>query len=160
MLAVVVAGALCVIALAAPALAALPLKTAWSNPFSCASTSSLGRQLIANPPRMTSVAGGWEKVYWSPDLYRWNVSTQTWQLYDGTKPWYRAVVYGDGTIHYDTAAGASWFNNETNQGIKYVPFNNLPSGSYKVLNYYQWADGTKARGWSNYNLGGSYCTFR
>ena len=74
-----------------------------------------------------------EMIHWSPDLYRWNGTS--WQLYDGTRPWYRAFTSSYG--FYQNPYG-TWQSEVTNAGITFVPFYNLPSGYYAIKNFMKW----------------------
>jgi len=143
-----------VLSSAQPAQAAT-LGTAWTKGFSC--TLAPGwRQVNAFPPQMTSISGAVEYVYWSPDLYRWNGTS--WYLYDGSKPWYWAWANSNGVVYRPDQPG-TWFA-PNNIGIQYAPYNNLPAGSYKVVDYYRWSNGATSSAWSYFRGdGGPYCTF-
>lgn len=91
------------------------------------------RRVLAFPPQMTSTAGQAQVVYFSPDLYRWNGSS--WRLYDGSRPWYWGVANGYG-VQYNANLHGNWFV-QTN-ALRFVPFAGLPSGYYRVADYYRW----------------------
>lgn len=145
---------LLVVSSAQPAHAAT-LGSAWAGTFSCPVTS-WGRQVNVYPPQMTSISGGLEYVYWSPDLYRWNGST--WALYDNSQPWYYAFANGNGTV-YQQLLYSTWFKTSSNAAIVSVNFGPLYPGSYAVFNTYRWSNGASAGTWSNFSGGGSYCRF-
>jgi hypothetical protein len=128
-----------------------------SNGFGCGNWGA-GRQVNAYPPQMTSVSGGLEKVYWSPDLYRWNGAA--WVLYDSSKPWYWAVANGNGVVNQQYLQGGTWFQ-PNNFAIIYATYNYLPAGSYAVVDHYQWSNGATRDVWSYFRgTGGGYsCTF-
>lgn len=83
-----------------------------------------------------------EMVTWSPDLHRWNGSS--WQLFDGTRPWYRAFTSSYG--YYQNPLG-TWQNVNTNMGTMFVPYFNLPRGYYAIKNFMRWGNvaGTHAQ---------------
>jgi hypothetical protein len=89
-----------------------------------------------------------ELVRWSPDLHRWNGTS--WQLYDGSRPWYRAFTSSHGYFQSQFTATA-WQSEATNAPISFVPFYNLPRGYYAIKNYMRWdrLSGTHAE-WSAY----------
>jgi hypothetical protein len=117
-----------------------------------------GGQLQAFPPKMTSVSGGLETVWWSPDLYRWNGTT--WAPYDTSKPWYWAVANGNGVVNQQYTLGGTWFQ-PNNFSLISATFNNLPAGYYRVLDYYAWSNGARASAWSPFlgSGGGYHCAF-
>jgi hypothetical protein len=147
-------GSLLVLSSTQPAQAAT-LGQAWAGSFNCL-IGSWGRQVNVYPPQMTSISGGLEAVYWSPDLYRWNGSN--WVLYDGSKPWFYAFANSNGTV-YQSLLYSTWFTKGSNAAIISVNFGPLHPGYYRVFNYYSWSNGASASSWSNTSGGGSYCGF-
>lgn len=147
---------------------AATLGTATTRGFDCSNSVATGRQVRAIPPTMTSVSGGLEEVEWSPDLYRYNPATRTWDLYatwhysDGVRFWYYAVANANGP-QYNAQLYGTWFmRTEDHQAlltsnVLSSAFSNLPSGYYAVLDRYRWANGTTASLWSPLRSGGSYC---
>lgn len=75
-----------------------------------------------------------EMVQWSPDLYRWNGSS--WQLFDGTRPWYRAFTSSYG--YYSAPFSGAWQAVTTNASMMFVPYYNLPRGYYAIKNFMRW----------------------
>ena len=92
------------------------------------------RRVTAFPPRMTSSTGGLQMVYFSPDLYRW--SNGQWALYDGTRPWYYGVANSYG-VQYNSFLRGTWLTPQNN-ALNFVPFAGLPSGYYRVADFYRW----------------------
>jgi hypothetical protein len=149
-------------ALTSPAAASTGIAT--TRGFNCSSTTSYGRRVTANPPQMTSTTGSQlQMVYWSPDLYRW--TNGAWQLYDGSRPWYWAMAQGNGTV-YQSMLYSTWF---TGGGVamQFVPYSNLPSGYYKVADYYRWGSTNhydpssyvaRTSAWSYNRAGGEWCS--
>ena len=127
-----------------------------SNGFACGNWGA-GRQVNASPPTLTSVSGGLEKVYWSPDLDRWNDATQTWYLYDGSRPWYWAIANSTGPVYQSYLYG-TWFWPNGAQ-VNTATYNYLPAGSYAVVDHYQWSTGATRDIWSSFKgTGGGSCT--
>jgi hypothetical protein len=75
---------------------------------------------------------GWETVYFSPDLWKYNAVTG-YQPYDTSKPWYSAAVGPNGI---GLVNGYKWFDWPNGVPYSSVRFRNLPSGSYKVAGYF------------------------
>jgi hypothetical protein len=138
--------------------ASYPLHSGWDRPFTCEYRNGYRYVTAPTPgmnPGMTSVSGAAESVWWSPDLFRWNGSS--WQLWDGTKPWYQALADRNGVI-WQQNRYTDWFYGRIS--VWGVPFEKLPAGWYAVKEYFRWADGSQASVWTRYNLGGTMCEFR
>jgi hypothetical protein len=101
-----------------------------------------------------SCTRGGERVYWSPDLYRWN--GYQWVLYNGSAPWYRAITASNsGPIlpsqYCPLAYGAIWIdpNGYSISPFGY-PFRQLPVGYYAIKNYMYWGSiGRDHNQWSD-----------
>jgi hypothetical protein len=142
-----------VLSTAQPAQAAATYRT---NGFGCGSWGA-GRQVNAYPPQMTSVNGGLEYVYWSPDLYQWNGAA--WILVNDTRPWYWAVANSNGVVDQPLQGGRWFWPNGAR--VDTATYNYLPAGSYAVLDYYRWSNGATRAVWSYFKGtgGGGSCTF-
>ena len=76
-----------------------------------------------------------EIVQWSPDLYKYVGGS--WQLVDGTRPWYRAFTTSIG--YYQSQFSGAWTNPKTNYGqVLFVPYYSLSPGYYSIKNYMHW----------------------
>ncbi len=124
--------------------------TATSRGFTCGVDAYFGhgRQVRANFPQMTSTGGSNELVWWQPDLRTWNGSS--WVRYPDVKPWYHASAGLGGVF-------SPWFD-PRGTAMFAVYFNNLPAGSYALVDHYFWSNGTSADAWSLVN-GGYFCTY-
>jgi hypothetical protein len=129
----------------------------------------MGRQVRAMPPTMISISGGLEEVEWSPDLYRYNSTTGTWDMYmswhyaDGVRFWYYAVANANGP-QYNSGLYGTWFMRTedhkallSSSNVLFSAFSNLPAGWYAVADHYRWANGSTANLWSPYKGGGTFC---
>jgi len=74
-----------------------------------------------------------EQVNWSPDLYRWNGAR--WVLYNGSRPWYTAVVSSYGL--YQSMTWPAW-QAPSHNGVLFVPYDGLGPGTYIIKNYIHW----------------------
>jgi hypothetical protein len=95
------------------------------------------RVLSYPPADMRSYYNSAERVWWSPDLYRYTSSG--WQLYNGSKPWYVAAAGPSGII--PTPIGNysyNWYQPSTFVPLNFAPFNSLPPGRYAVAQSYDW----------------------
>ena len=128
------------------------------GPVSCNSGT---RTVTAYPNnRLTSWYGGRETVYFSPDLWKWNGSS--WARYPSTAPWLRAVADITGVLPWHTWEGEThnWVDSRTGQILEHWVFN-VPPGSYKIVDYYNWATTGQTLGVlaTMYNgSAGTYCT--
>jgi hypothetical protein len=126
------------------------------GPVAC---NSGARTVTAYPNNLlTSWYGGRETVYFSPDLYKWNGSS--WAIYDPTAPWLQAVANGNGVLPWHLGGTYYWVDSRTNQILEHWTFSVAP-GSYKVVDYYNWASTGQTLGVlaTMYNRSpASYCT--
>jgi hypothetical protein len=76
-------------------------------------------------------SGGYETVYYSPDL--WKYTSSGWQPYDTSKPWYSAAVGPNGIMPIN---GVNWLAYPSQVGTLNVPFWNLSPGWYAVKGYF------------------------
>jgi hypothetical protein len=90
--------------------------------------------------------GGYEPVYFSPDLYKYTSSG--WQLVDGTKPWYKASVGPNGIL---TVNGNKWVQNGTQTGYPNIQFRGLSAGYYAVKSYFYGGPSHWATVWDTAN---------
>jgi hypothetical protein len=125
--------------------------TATSRGFNCGVDRWLGngRQVQAYSPQMTSTGGDFEQVWWSPEL--WTSNGSSWVRYPDPKPWYQASAGLDGLK-------SLWFSPSGTQMYSFL-FNNLPAGTYALVDHYYWSNGTSANAWSPYTQGGYACTY-
>ena len=115
--------------------------TQWSAPADC-----LPGRIQSRPPRFaTSYSGGTEELLWSSDLYRY--TSAGWQLFDGSKPWLKAVVNAKGIL---PVFGYNWFAPNGAPQI-FFPYNNLAPAWYAVKEFYKFQNGVVRTQWSYFN---------
>ena len=105
--------------------------------ISCAGAFNNGKGIVrAYTPRSAVAWDGraTDTVFWNPILYRFN-GEQYVQWSSMNYPAYAYVTpYG-----FNPNMKAGWRSSSSNNVIRAVAFNNLPPGSYKVLNQIHWA---------------------
>jgi hypothetical protein len=150
----------------APAGAALPLHTAWSGSITCGTANHTVYETL---PNMTSTNGALQKVWFLSIVQRWNGSS--WAAYSylpGSVPqmvsgppaslgaeWFLGAANGSG-MYAQWGQYNSWVWPNGNNLMFTFPHTNLPSGHYRVQDYFEWADGSLAQ---TLVSGGAYCTF-
>jgi hypothetical protein len=149
MLAVPLTAAALLGAAVSPASASAPLHTAWARMIECRH-STYGQDVAAYLPRMTSISGGLENVYWRPVLYRYKPATKTWGFYGLSFPTYYAAADSGGIVYNQ------WVTSGGMQ-VTFARFSGLPAGYYAVRNTFTWQDGSHAASWSEAVSGGYWC---
>jgi hypothetical protein len=132
--------------------AELPPRSYISNGFTCSSSGYQKPFVRVNWPRLTSVSGGPESVFFMADLYRYNASTRTWYLYarqPGTSTW----SYTNSWSWYNGTANSiglmpmgGWYSSwywqlNNNPQFSQGPVFFVPAGYYAVKKYFRWQDG-------------------
>jgi hypothetical protein len=113
------------------------------------------------PMKLVSASGGSvaKNVSWSPDLYRWNSASQTWNLVNSTAGWLNGAANGSGLLALESITYQKWIN--ASGGLQNQwNYNNLAHGYYAVRDYYRWSDeGVKGNDWGQVYNGAAtgYC---